>query len=191
MTQVPWKLLQDWAKSENKDEFDTQKSVVGTFFLQQDEEGYQNSISDLTKLIAESDFKLIGFRKLPVEPKVLGQMARDNSPTIFQAIMEAKDIPEDMINVKSYVLRKTLQKQLDEKYGILNTHIVQISGQTMVYKGMVMSEVLNEFYLDLKNELYETQFCVYHRRFSTNTLPRWSLAQPMRFLAHNGEINTY
>lgn len=56
---------------------------------------------------------------------------------------------------------------------------------------MVMSEVLNEFYLDLKNELYETQFCVYHRRFSTNTLPRWSLAQPMRFLAHNGEINTY
>jgi len=124
MTQVPWKLLQDWAKSENKDEFDTQKSVVGTFFLQQDEEGYQNSISDLTKLIAESDFKLIGFRKLPVEPKVLGQMARDNSPTIFQAIMEAKDIPEDMINVKSYVLRKTLQKQLDEKYGILNTHIV-------------------------------------------------------------------
>lgn len=124
MTQVPWKLLQDWAKSENKDEFDTQKSVVGTFFLQQDEEGYQNSISDLTKLIAESDFKLIGFRKLPVEPKVLGQMARDNSPTIFQAIMEAKDIPEDMINVKSFVLRKTLQKQLDEKYGILNTHIV-------------------------------------------------------------------
>lgn len=191
MTQVPWKLLQDWAKSENKDEFDTQKSVVGTFFLQQDEEGYQNSISDLTKLIAESDFKLIGFRKLPVEPKVLGQMARDNSPTIFQAIMEAKDLPEDMINVKSFVLRKTLQKQLDEKYGILNTHIVQISGQTMVYKGMVMSEVLNEFYLDLKNELYETQFCVYHRRFSTNTLPRWSLAQPMRFLAHNGEINTY
>lgn len=124
MTQVPWKLLQDWAKSENKDEFDTEKSVVGTFFLQQDEEGYQNSISDLTKLIAESDFKLIGFRKLPVEPKVLGQMARDNSPTIFQAIMEAKDIPEDMINVKSFVLRKTLQKQLDEKYGILNTHIV-------------------------------------------------------------------
>jgi glutamate synthase (ferredoxin) len=110
MTQVPWKLLQDWAKSENKDEFDTQKSVVGTFFLQQDEEGYQNSISDLTKLIAESDFKLIGFRKLPVEPKVLGQMARDNSPTIFQAIMEAKDLPEDMINVKSFVLRKTLQK---------------------------------------------------------------------------------
>ena len=118
-------------------------------------------------------------------------MARDNSPTIFQAILEAKDIPADMINVRSFVLRKTLQKQLDEKYGILNTHIVQISGQTMVYKGMVMSEVLNEFYVDLKNELYETQFCVYHRRFSTNTLPRWSLAQPMRFLAHNGEINTY
>lgn len=61
----------------------------------------------------------------------------------------------------------------------------------MIYKGMVMSEVLNEFYTDLKNELYETQFCIYHRRFSTNTLPRWSLAQPMRFLAHNGEINTY
>lgn len=191
MTQVPWKLLQDWAKSENKDDFDTEKSVVGTFFLQQDEEGYKNSIDDLTKLIADSEFKLIGWRKVPVSPEVLGQLARDNSPTIFQAILEAKDIPEDMINVQSFVLRKRLQKQLDEKYGILNCHIVQISGQTMVYKGMVMSEVLNEFYLDLKNEMYETQFCVYHRRFSTNTLPRWSLAQPMRFLAHNGEINTY
>ena len=64
------------------------------------------------------------------------------------------------------------------------------SNQVIVYKGMLRSVVLRSFYLDLQDERYESAFAIYHRRFSTNTTPKWPLAQPMRFLGHNGEINT-
>ena len=70
-------------------------------------------------------------------------------------------------------------------------YIVSMSSSTIIYKGLTTSDKLKEFYLDLKDPDYITQFAVYHRRFSTNTLPRWSLAQPFRYISHNGEINTY
>ncbi len=70
-------------------------------------------------------------------------------------------------------------------------YFASLSSQTVVYKGMVRSEILSEFYQDLKEESFKVSFSVYHRRFSTNTLPKWPLAQPMRFLGHNGKINQY
>lgn len=70
------------------------------------------------------------------------------------------------------------------------TYFASVSSRTIVYKGMVQSCVLGPFYKDLTNELFQTNFAIYHRRFSTNTVPKWPLAQPMRCLAHNGEINT-
>ena len=71
-----------------------------------------------------------------------------------------------------------------------DVYVASLSSRTVVYKGMVRSEVLAQFYADLQDPRFEVSFAVYHRRFSTNTLPRWPLAQPMRLLGHNGEINT-
>ena len=73
---------------------------------------------------------------------------------------------------------------------VKTTYFASVSSRTIVYKGMVQSCVLGPFYKDLTNELFQTNFAIYHRRFSTNTVPKWPLAQPMRCLAHNGEINT-
>jgi glutamate synthase (ferredoxin) len=71
-----------------------------------------------------------------------------------------------------------------------NFYVCTLSSRTIVYKGMLRSVVVGQFYEDLQDEDFEAQFCIYHRRFSTNTVPKWPLAQPMRFLGHNGEINT-
>jgi hypothetical protein len=72
----------------------------------------------------------------------------------------------------------------------MDFYFCTLSNRTIVYKGMLRSAVVGAFYKDLVNEAYETAFAIYHRRFSTNTTPKWPLAQPMRFLGHNGEINT-
>jgi glutamate synthase (ferredoxin) len=101
----------------------------------------------------------------------------------------------DELERKLYVARKTAEKAaagLDaEMPGIAeNFYVCTMSGRVIVYKGMLRSAVVGAFYLDLQDEDFEAQFCIYHRRFSTNTVPKWPLAQPMRFLGHNGEINT-
>ena len=93
-----------------------------------------------------------------------------------------------------FQLRKRIEKKIRETFkndvGDCEFYFASLSSQTVVYKGMVRSEILSEFYQDLKEESFKVSFSVYHRRFSTNTLPKWPLAQPMRFLGHNGEINT-
>ncbi|MFM7580449.1 MAG: glutamate synthase central domain-containing protein, partial [Microcystaceae cyanobacterium] len=91
----------------------------------------------------------------------------------------------DELDRRLYIARSIVGKKLADDF-----YICSFSCRTIVYKGMVRSVVLGEFYLDLQNPLYQSCFAVYHRRFSTNTMPKWPLAQPMRLLGHNGEINT-
>ncbi|XP_024003953.1 ferredoxin-dependent glutamate synthase 2, chloroplastic isoform X3 [Eutrema salsugineum] len=86
--------------------------------------------------------------------------------------------------------RKLIERAIASESWASELYFSSLSNQTIVYKGMLRSEVLGLFYPDLKNDLYKSAFAIYHRRFSTNTSPRWPLAQPMRFLGHNGEINT-
>ncbi|MDY7022561.1 MAG: glutamate synthase large subunit, partial [Cyanobacteriota bacterium] len=98
----------------------------------------------------------------------------------------------DSLERQLYLARRSIGVAL-EKQGFVwgqNVYICSFSCRTIVYKGMVRSAVLGEFYLDLTNPAYRSSFAAYHRRFSTNTMPRWPLAQPMRLLGHNGEINT-
>ena len=87
-------------------------------------------------------------------------------------------------------MKKRIRDNTKNAIGECEFYFASLSSKTVVYKGMVRSEVLSEFYEDLKKEDFKVSFSVYHRRFSTNTLPKWPLAQPMRFLGHNGEINT-
>ena len=189
MTQIPWKILQQWGKEKNFNSIDENNTIVGTFFLEKGEDWEQ--LIEINKLISKSNFELIGWREVPVDDKVLGPMAKDAMPKIYQLVISGKDIPEDSIEATGYILRKKIQIQLNAMYGELATSIVSFSSKTIVYKGMLKSDALANFYKDLSNPDYETLFSIYHRRFSTNTMPRWSLAQPMKFLGHNGEINTY
>ncbi len=147
---------------------------------------------------ARLGLRSLGWRTVPVDPAVLGPLARQTAPTIEQWLVIAPDaapaVPADVDALEAILfrLRRRAVDRVRELWGAETTdlYFASISARTVVYKGMVRSEVLDAFYADLRDTRFAVSFAVYHRRFSTNTLPRWPLAQPMRLLGHNGEINT-
>ncbi len=137
----------------------------------------------------------LGWREVPVDSAVLGPMARQTAPVIehwLLASQEGQEPDADAMEALLFRLRRRVVDRSRSAWGAGTTdlYFASISCRTLVYKGMVRSVVLPAFYADLRDPRFAVSFAVYHRRFSTNTLPRWPLAQPMRLLGHNGEINT-
>ncbi|MCP9850665.1 glutamate synthase large subunit [Cyanobium sp. Morenito 9A2] len=133
----------------------------------------------------------VGWRAVPVDSTVLGPLARATAPVIEQWLVEASE-GGDALEALLFRCRRRIGDRAREAWGpgSSDLYFASISARTVVYKGMVRSEVLDAFYGDLRDGRFAVSYAVYHRRFSTNTLPRWPLAQPMRLLGHNGEINT-
>ncbi len=134
----------------------------------------------------------LGWRTVPVDPAVLGPLARATAPVIEQWVLNG-DADDATFDGQLLRLRRRIGARVRAALGAevaQDVYVASLSSRTVVYKGMVRSEVLAQFYADLQDTRFEVSFAVYHRRFSTNTLPRWPLAQPMRLLGHNGEINT-
>lgn len=122
---------------------------------------------------------------------VVGYYAKETMPNIQQVFVKVvKEESVDDIERELYICRKLIERAAALESCGNELYFCSLSNQTVVYKGMLRSEVLGLFYGDLQNELYKTSFAIYHRRYSTNTSPKWPLAQPMRLLGHNGEINT-
>jgi len=133
-----------------------------------------------------------GWRAVPVDASVLGPLARETAPAIDQWVVAA-DQDGDALEALLFRLRRRIGDRARQAWGAeaaRDLYVASLSSRTVVYKGMVRSEVLPAFFADLRDPRFAVSFAVYHRRFSTNTLPRWPLAQPMRLLGHNGEINT-
>ena len=134
----------------------------------------------------------LGWRDVPIDASVLGELARQTAPVIEQWLLGGAE-DGDALEALLLRLRRRVGARARQELGSDQTqdfYIASLSSRTVVYKGMVRSEVLERYYADLRDPRFEVSFAVYHRRFSTNTLPRWPLAQPMRLLGHNGEINT-
>jgi glutamate synthase (ferredoxin) len=192
MTQIPWKLF-DKYRSES-----CPQPGVGMVFLPRDPERRDAVKAMIQEVCAANELGFLGWREVPVDPTVLGEMAREAMPSIWQFFVKAParlqdDADRDGFERTLYLVRRRfgVERRLrglvwddDESY------VASFSSRTIVYKGMVQSAVLPAFYKDLTDPDYTTKFVIYHRRFSTNTSPRWPLAQPMRVVGHNGEINT-
>ena len=134
----------------------------------------------------------LGWREVPVDSAVLGPLARQTAPAIDQWAIGA-GVEGDELEALLLRLRRRVGARARQEFGpegSREVYVASLSSRTVVYKGMVRSEVLAQYYADLRDSRFAVSFAVYHRRFSTNTLPRWPLAQPMRLLGHNGEINT-
>ncbi|AFZ00551.1 glutamate synthase large subunit [Calothrix sp. PCC 6303] len=188
LTAIPWQLFQQELAANGVEIPTTEKMAVAMLFLPQDQQIAQQVRNIFAQVAGEEKLKVLGWREVPVQPDLLGVQAKDNLPKIEQAILVSEDKLGDDLERQLYIFRRRLFKAVkntsDEFY------VASLSSRTIIYKGMVRSAVLGDFYTDLKNPAYTSSFAVYHRRFSTNTMPKWPLAQPMRLLGHNGEINT-
>ena len=137
------------------------------------------------------DVDIIGYRDLPRNPEVLGEISRAAEPNMTQ-IMLGSDLEQLEFERRLYVIRKKTEKQILQSQMSQKElfYISSLSTRILIYKGMLTSEQLMEYYQDLTDENLKSAIALIHSRFSTNTFPSWDLAQPFRLLAHNGEINT-
>ncbi len=189
LCEIPWSYLQKvWKTAQD---CEAQSKGIGMIFLPQDIDS-----REIAKKLCEEEAKSLGlnskgWRDVPINQEVLGPLARENAPFITQWLVNTD---KEQINLESLLFRLkqkiSNRAQIELQKDKLGLYICSLSSKTIVYKGMVRSEILAPFYKDLRDERFEVSYAVYHRRFSTNTLPRWPLAQPMRMLGHNGEINT-
>ncbi|CDT46541.1 Glutamate synthase (NADPH) large chain [Vibrio coralliirubri] len=162
--------------------------AVGMIFFSQDPIKAQSAQDIVNKELAQETLTVSGWRVVPTNTDVLGPIAKDSVPNIQQVFISAPaGWRERDIERRLYIARRRIEKQISEDKDF---YICSLSTQVMVYKGLCMPADLPRFYLDLADLRMESAICLFHQRFSTNTQPRWPLAQPFRYLAHNGEINT-
>ncbi len=161
--------------------------AVGQIFLNKDADMAAKARAEFKKQVEAQGLVAIGWRKVPVDPSVCGEIALETLPDIEQFFIDAPGVDPADLSAKLFVVRRLTEKALESDPDF---YICSLSERVLSYKGLVMPVDLPRFYLDLADERMETAICVFHQRFSTNTSPRWPLAQPFRLLAHNGEINT-
>ncbi len=186
MTALPHELFAEWFQAQGIEQPDPESYGVGMVFLPPEATAQQEAKAIVEKSLGDRHFKILGWREVPVAPETLGTQARENQPYMAQIFVTSEQgLTGDALDKELYIVRSAIGKHLSDVF-----YVCTLSCRTIVYKGMVQSEVLGQFYKDLTNPLYKSEFAVYHRRFSTNTMPKWPLAHPMRLLGHNGEINT-
>ncbi|SNR60075.1 glutamate synthase large subunit [Desulfurobacterium atlanticum] len=153
--------------------------AVGTFFI--DSRQVDKSIKTVENILKEKNLPFL-WREVPVNINECGEIARKSLPFIIQIITP---FPGE---IDLYILRRKIEKALRQISK--NNYVLSFSDKLIVYKGMLLAPDLQKFYPDLNNDLFKTAIAVFHQRYSTNTNPEWKLAQPLRMIAHNGEINT-
>lgn len=186
LLQKPDSFLRTIAKEQFKTDLPEQYAV-GMVFLSIDEKLANKEREQINRQIAANGLKLVGWREVPTDPSVLGPLALERLPRIEQVFITGDGLSDQAFSIKLFFIRRRAEIALQEHSDF---YVCSLSGKNIIYKGLMMPADIAKFYPDLNDERMTTAICVFHQRFSTNTLPRWRLAQPFRFLAHNGEINT-
>ena len=165
-----------------------QPLAVGMLFFPHDEDVAQRDAQRFKACIYAQGFEWLGWRDVPIAPEVLGEIAAGTMPVIRQALITTAD--DDFNGEPNELERRLFRARKAFERGGNSTYICSLSTRTLVYKAMCTGRTLQDFYLDLQNKQYTTHFAVFHQRYATNVLPSWDRAQPLRMIAHNGEINT-
>ena len=163
------------------------KYGTGLIFLPKDEAKQSDILSIMIEEIEREGLSLMHLRNVPTNHDCLGESAAANEPAIKQVFVTG--VSDDKVPVFErtlYIIRKKIEKRVKDK----DFYICSLSSKNIIYKGMLTSQQVRQYYPDLTNNYFTSGLALVHSRFSTNTFPTWSLAQPFRLLAHNGEINT-
>ncbi|MDB9805013.1 glutamate synthase large subunit [Porticoccaceae bacterium] len=162
--------------------------AVGAVMLNTDEQQRSAAKNILEQELSAQGLRILAWREVPTDDNCLGPIAIESLPAFEQVFVGPGEITDEKrFSARLFMGRRKAEKQLTEDNSF---HIASLGTNILSYKGLMMPVDLPGFYLDLADERLETAICVFHQRFSTNTMPRWPLAQPFRMLAHNGEINT-
>ena len=166
--------------------------AVGQLFLPKDADARAAAERVFETVVAEEGQRVLGWRDVPVDERHLGEQARATVPVMRQVYVARRRLVPAAFERKLYVIRKRVENRVrDELHGYGDQfHVASLSAETIVYKGMLLPRQLMPYYSDLADPDMVSALAVVHSRFSTNTAPTWDRAQPMRLLAHNGEINT-
>lgn len=167
------------------------KYGTGLVFLPQDEKHRKACEDILIDALVAAGLDVIGFRDVPVDNSILGEISRSTEPFMRQ-IFVTGNYEQDELERKLYIARKQSEKRVRESdIGYREAfYLPSLSTKVMIYKGMFTSFQLRQYFTDLRDPKLESAIALIHSRFSTNTFPTWDLAQPFRYLGHNGEINT-
>ena len=163
------------------------KYGTGLVFMPKDERQQQDILSVMIEEIEREGLTLMHMRAVPTNPEVLGAAAREVEPDIKQIFVTG--IADDDVPVFERILYK-VRKRIENRVDNEDFYICSLSNKNIIYKGMLTSGQLRRYFPDLSNNNFTSGLALVHSRFSTNTFPKWKLAQPFRLLAHNGEINT-
>ena len=174
---------------------ETHQYAVGMVFLPQKE----NQRDFCTKLFEEEITKqglsVLGWRKVPVNRSVVGRIAQQTEPFVGQVFVGKgkENLSDHEFNVKLFIARKIAEHKIIASKLSQSQYFYfpSLSTHTLIYKGLLVPEDIEAYYLDLSEPLVVTRLALVHQRFSTNTFPTWDLAQPFRYMCHNGEINTF
>ena len=166
--------------------------AVGNVFLPQAAKNREACEALFTKIIAEENQTLLGWRDVPVDNGNIAQAARDVEPTMRQVLIASTTDDQNVFERKLFVIRKRIEHavralELKDRAAF---YMPSLSSRTIVYKGMLLANEVGVYYKDLNDESVVSALALVHQRFSTNTFPAWDLAHPFRMIAHNGEINT-
>lgn len=190
LTQIPNKFMQKVCKFKLPKE---NEYGVGMFFCSRDDIKRQNTINKLTEIIKNENAQILGFRDVPVQSDFIGDTAKESMPYIMQVFIKKDENIKTLeeFERKLFVINKRAEKEIRYiKDGDSYFYFTSISCKTIVYKGMLTAEQVNNFYLDLLDLDFKSAIALVHSRFSTNTFPSWERAHPNRYTVHNGEINT-
>ncbi|MEO6827739.1 MAG: glutamate synthase large subunit [Microbacteriaceae bacterium] len=164
--------------------------AVGNLYLPVDDDARAQVKAGIEQLAAAESLRVLGWRTVPVQPEQIGTLARAAMPVIEQLFVSSERVTETgaayagiLLDRQAFRLRKQAERELE-------VYVNSLSCRTLVYKGMVTTLQLEPFYPDLSDHRFASRLALVHSRYSTNTFPSWPLAQPFRFIAHNGEINT-
>lgn len=163
--------------------------AVAQIFLSSNYEAKEEGRRIFLEILQEQNLQFLGFRAVPYNPSDIGQSARNAMPYFLQAfVARPKDSARGLeFERRLYLARRTIEKRA---LNVPKFYICSFSSRTIVYKGMLLSTQLSDFYLDFKDVNLKSAIALVHSRFSTNTFPSWERAHPNRYMAHNGEINT-
>jgi glutamate synthase domain-containing protein 2/glutamate synthase domain-containing protein 1/glutamate synthase domain-containing protein 3 len=194
LTQMPDKFLRRVVKKSSNIDLPKFGSYgVGVVFVPREPNAYSETQSIVEQCIEELGQECLGWRKVPTVNETLGETVKAVEPIVKQVfVKKADDIDTEAFERKLFVIRKYAQARVSDSLvrGTEYFYMPSMSSKTISYKGQLITEQLPLYFPDLEQEDYESAIALVHSRFSTNTFPSWALAQPFRYIAHNGEINT-